>query len=48
MFLSSRIVNIRTTIKKLTKEERIEEIAKLLSNEDISSAALATAKELMK
>ena len=38
----------QSTIKKLTNEERVEEIAKLLSNEDVSSAALATAKELMK
>ena len=38
----------RSMIKMLDNEERIEEIAKLLSNENVSEAALATAKELMK
>lgn len=37
----------RSLIKQLNKEERIEEIAKMLSNEKISASALETAKELM-
>ncbi len=35
-------------IKKLTKKERIEELAKMLSGETLSKAALANAKELLK
>ncbi|MDP4281599.1 MAG: DNA repair protein RecN [Bacteroidota bacterium] len=34
-------------IKKLKKEERIHEIAKMLSNEKVTDAALKTAKELL-
>ena len=36
-----------TSIRKLTKDERIIEIAKMLSNEKVTEAALATAKELL-
>jgi DNA repair protein RecN (Recombination protein N) len=36
-----------TSIRKLTKDERITEIAKMLSNETVTEAALATAKELL-
>ncbi|MCX6234539.1 MAG: DNA repair protein RecN [Bacteroidetes bacterium] len=37
-----------SAVRKLTKEERILEIAKLLSNENISESAIQTAKELLK
>ena len=36
-----------TKIKKLNKDERIEEIAKMLSGDQISSSALNHAKELL-
>jgi DNA repair protein RecN (Recombination protein N) len=36
-----------TSIRMLTKDERITEIAKMLSNEKVTDAALATAKELL-
>jgi DNA repair protein RecN (Recombination protein N) len=36
-----------TSIRMLTKEERITEIAKMLSNEKVTEAAMATAKELL-
>ena len=36
-----------TSIRKLTKDERITEIAKMLSNEKVTDAALATARELL-
>ena len=36
-----------TSIRKLTKDERIIEIAKMLSNEKVTEAAMATAKELL-
>ncbi len=36
-----------TSIKKLTDEERVLEIAKMLSNEKVTDAALAAAKELL-
>lgn len=36
-----------TSIRKLTREERILEIAKMLSNETVTEAAMATAKELL-
>ena len=36
-----------TSIRMLTKDERITEIAKMLSNETVTEAALATAKELL-
>jgi DNA repair ATPase RecN len=35
-------------IRKLTDEERVEEIARMLSNEKVSEAAVLTAKELLK
>jgi DNA repair protein RecN (Recombination protein N) len=37
----------RTQLKKLDPKERIHEIAKMLSNEQVSDAALKTAKELL-
>jgi DNA repair protein RecN (Recombination protein N) len=37
----------RTRLKKLDTKERVLEIAKMLSNEKVSDAALKTAKELM-
>jgi DNA repair protein RecN (Recombination protein N) len=37
----------KTQIKKLDQKERVHEIAKMLSNEKVSDAALKTAKELM-
>jgi DNA repair protein RecN (Recombination protein N) len=37
-----------TNIKKLTKEERINEIAKMLSTENPTTAAISNAKELLK
>ena len=36
-----------THIKVLNKEERIHEIAKMLSNEKMTSAAISNAKELL-
>ena len=36
-----------TSIRKLTNDERIIEIAKMLSNEKVTDAAIATAKELL-
>ena len=36
-----------TKIKKLNNKERIEEIAKMLSGDEISSSALMHAKELL-
>ncbi len=36
-----------TSIRKLNDQERILEIAKMLSNEKVTEAALATAKELL-
>jgi DNA repair protein RecN (Recombination protein N) len=37
----------RTQLKKLDQKERVHEIAKMLSNEKVSDAALKTAKELL-
>ncbi len=37
----------KTLIKKLDEKERIEEIAKMLSGEELSEAALANARELL-
>jgi DNA repair protein RecN (Recombination protein N) len=37
-----------TRIKRLNKEERIIEIAKLLSGEKLTEAAISNAKELLK
>ena len=36
-----------TSIKKLTDDERVEEIAQMLSGENYSSTALETARELL-
>ena len=36
-----------TSIKKLTNQERIDEIAQMLSGEKYSATALETAKELL-
>jgi DNA repair protein RecN (Recombination protein N) len=36
-----------TSIRMLTNEERITEIAKMLSNENVTAAAVATARELL-
>ena len=38
----------KTLVKDLTKEERIEEIAKMLSGDSLSLFALEHAKELLK
>lgn len=38
----------RSMIRKLTDGERIEEIARMLSNEQVSEAAVMTARELLK
>ena len=38
----------RSRIQKLNNQERIEEIAKILSGNEVTGAALETAKELMK
>jgi DNA repair protein RecN (Recombination protein N) len=40
--------NTRSVIKQLNKTEKIEEIAKMLSNENVTISALENAKELMK
>ena len=37
-----------TSIRKLTEQERVEEIAEMLSGENFSSTALETAKELLR
>ena len=37
-----------TRLKRLTKEERIEELAKMLSGENITAAAILNAEELLK
>ncbi len=37
----------RSIIKKLSKEEKIEEIAKMLSNEKVTASALENARQLM-
>jgi DNA repair protein RecN (Recombination protein N) len=37
----------KTIIRKLKSEERIEEIAKMLSNEIVTDAARLTARELL-
>jgi DNA repair protein RecN (Recombination protein N) len=47
VFKSSENGAARTQLKKLDQKERILEIAKMLSNEKVSDAALKTAKELM-
>jgi DNA repair protein RecN (Recombination protein N) len=47
VFKSNESDAARTQLKKLDQKERILEIAKMLSNEKVSDAALKTAKELM-
>jgi DNA repair protein RecN (Recombination protein N) len=47
VFKTSDRETARTLMKKLGPEERIHEIAKMLSNEKVSDAALKTAKELI-
>jgi len=47
VFKSNESDAARTQLKKLDKKERVHEIAKMLSNEKVSEAALKTAKELM-
>lgn len=47
VFKSNESDAARTQLKKLDQKERIHEIAKMLSNEKVSDAALKTAKELM-
>ena len=47
VFKSNENDAARTQLKKLDQKERIHEIAKMLSNEKVSDAALKTAKELM-
>ncbi|MGA2823634.1 MAG: DNA repair protein RecN [Bacteroidales bacterium] len=47
VFKSNENNTARTQLKKLDQKERILEIAKMLSNEKVSDAALKTAKELM-
>jgi DNA repair protein RecN (Recombination protein N) len=47
VFKSSESEAARTQLKKLDTKERVREIAKMLSNENVSDAALKTARELM-
>ena len=47
VFKSNESESARTQLKKLDQKERILEIAKMLSNEKVTDAALKTAKELM-
>jgi DNA repair protein RecN (Recombination protein N) len=47
VFKSNESNTARTRLKKLDPKERVQEIAKMLSNENVSDAALKTAKELM-
>jgi DNA repair protein RecN (Recombination protein N) len=47
VFKSNESDAARTRLKKLDQKERVLEIAKMLSNEKVSDAALKTAKELM-
>ena len=47
VFKSSGDELTRTQLKKLNHKERIQEIAKMLSNEKVSDAAIKTARELM-
>jgi len=47
VFKSNESDSARTQLKKLDQKERVHEIAKMLSNEKVSDAALKTAKELM-
>jgi DNA repair protein RecN (Recombination protein N) len=47
VFKSNESDAARTRLKKLDQKERVMEIAKMLSNEKVSDAALKTARELM-
>jgi DNA repair protein RecN (Recombination protein N) len=47
VFKSNESDAARTRLKKLDQKERVVEIAKMLSNEKVSDAALKTARELM-
>jgi DNA repair protein RecN (Recombination protein N) len=47
VFKTNESNTARTRLKKLDPKERVQEIAKMLSNENVSDAALKTAKELM-
>ena len=47
VFKSNERDAARTRLKKLDSKERVMEIAKMLSNEKVSDAALKTARELM-
>ena len=47
VFKSNESNTARTQLKKLDPKERVLEIAKMLSNEKVSDAALKTAKELL-
>ncbi len=47
VFKSNESDTARTQIKRLDQKERVHEIAKMLSNEKVSEAALKTAKELI-
>jgi DNA repair protein RecN (Recombination protein N) len=47
VYKSNKSEAARTQLKKLDQKERVLEIAKMLSNEKVSEAALKTAKELM-
>ncbi len=48
VFKSNESDAARTQLKKLDQKERVHEIAKMLSNEKVTDAALKTAKELMR
>lgn len=48
VFKSTSKNTTSTQVKKLTEHDRIEEIAKMLSGDKLSEAALANAKELLK
>ncbi|HNP54851.1 MAG TPA: DNA repair protein RecN, partial [Ferruginibacter sp.] len=47
VYKEMRKEKVQTTIRALTKEERIEAIAKMISGEKPTAAAIANAKELM-
>jgi len=47
-FKESDSKTTRTSIKQLSNDERLDEIAKMLSGEELSNAALENAKELLK
>jgi DNA repair protein RecN (Recombination protein N) len=48
VFKKDNKTTTRSMIRKLTDEERVEEIARMLSNEKVSEAAVLTARELLK